>query len=40
MLRSAATLLLALALLAACAAPEPAGDATVPVGPEALEGDL
>jgi hypothetical protein len=33
----ACTLLL---LLAACAAPDPAGDATVPVGPEGLEGDL
>jgi hypothetical protein len=32
-----ATLLL---LLAACAAPEPAGDATMPVGPEGVEGDL
>jgi hypothetical protein len=29
-----------LLLLSACAAPEPAGDATVPVGPEGLEGDL
>jgi hypothetical protein len=29
-----------LLLLAACAASEPAGDATVPVGPEGLEGDL
>jgi hypothetical protein len=32
--------LVAILLLAACAAPEPAGDATVPVGPEGLEGDL
>ena len=35
--------LLATALLilaAACAPAEPAGDATVPVGPEGLEGDL
>jgi hypothetical protein len=35
--------LLATALLlfvAACTAPQPAGDATVPVGPEGLEGDL
>ena len=29
-----------LLLLAACAPGEPAGDATVPVGPEGLEGDL
>jgi hypothetical protein len=29
-----------LVLLAACAPSEPAGDATVPVGPEGLEGDL
>jgi hypothetical protein len=28
------------ALLAACNAAAPAGDATVPVGPEGLEGDL
>ena len=27
-------------LLAACAPSQPAGDATVPVGPEGLEGDL
>ena len=27
-------------LLAACAAPDTAGDATEPVGPEGLEGDL
>lgn len=33
----ACTLLL---LLAACAAPDPVGDATPPVGPEGLEGDL
>ena len=29
-----------LILAAACAPAEPAGDATVPVGPEGLEGDL
>jgi hypothetical protein len=39
-LRSGALLLL-VALAAACAsAPPPAGDATPPVGPEGLEGDL
>jgi hypothetical protein len=36
-----AALLLLLALVAACvSAPPPAGDATPPMGPEGLEGDL
>ena len=36
-----AVLLLVLALVAACtSAPPPAGDATPPIGPEGLEGDL
>ena len=33
-------LAISLLLLAACAAPDTAGDATMPVGPEGIEGDL